>query len=222
MYYNAFWKHNFILINSLIKFFLYMAVPTAHGSSQDRGWIRAAAAGLHHSHSNMGSPTHWAEPTSSWILVRFMTCWATTGTVAMHVEGEVGWGCLGIAASLIPSSPEQVLTYLLLPGILQGTGGLGLCHTSGSSPLSDWADQPPLPWSFLPTFTLAGWGRKVGFFVCFGVFLPFLRAAPAAYGDSWARGLIRAVATSLHHSHSSSGSELCLWPTPQLMATLDP
>ena len=50
----------------------------------------------------------------------------------------------------------------------------------------------------------------------------FSRATPTAYGGSQARGLIRAVATGLHHSHSNTGSELCLPPAPQLMATPDP
>ena len=36
-------------------FFLFMATPAAYGSSQARGWIRATAAGLHHSHSNTRS-----------------------------------------------------------------------------------------------------------------------------------------------------------------------
>ena len=49
-------------------------------------------------------------------------------------------------------------------------------------------------------------------------FLLLFRAAPAAYGDSQARGRIRATAASLHHSHSNSGSELRLQPTPQLTA----
>ena len=57
------------------------------------------------------------------------------------------------------------------------------------------------------------------FFVCF---FAFSWATPAAYGGSQARGLIRAVATSLCQSHSNAGSEPCLQPTPQLMATLDP
>ena len=43
-----------------------------------------------------------------------------------------------------------------------------------------------------------------------------------AYGDSQAKGRIRAVATSLRHSHSSARSEVCLPPTPQLTATPDP
>ena len=44
-------------------------------------------------------------------------------------------------------------------------------------------------------------------------------AAPAAYGDSQARGQIRAVAAGLHHSHSNARSEQQLQPTPQLTAT---
>ena len=54
---------------------------------------------------------------------------------------------------------------------------------------------------------------------------PFLfKAAPMAYGGSQARGLIGAVAASLRHSHSHSntGSEPHLRPTPQLTAMLDP
>jgi len=47
-------------------------------------------------------------------------------------------------------------------------------------------------------------------------------AAPAAYGDSQARGRIGAVAAGLRQSHSNAGSEPCLQPTPQLTATPDP
>ena len=45
---------------------------------------------------------------------------------------------------------------------------------------------------------------------------------PAAHGSSQARGLIKAAAAGLHHSHSNARSELCLQPTLQLTATLDP
>ena len=48
------------------------------------------------------------------------------------------------------------------------------------------------------------------------------RPESTAYGGSQARGPIGAVASSLHHSHSNSGSELRLQPTPQLTAMLDP
>ena len=41
------------------------------------------------------------------------------------------------------------------------------------------------------------------FFFCLCLF----RVAPAACGSSQARGLIGAVAASLHHSHSNSGAE---------------
>ena len=53
-------------------------------------------------------------------------------------------------------------------------------------------------------------------------FFVFSRAAPSAYGGSHARGLIRAVAASLHHSHSNVGSKLHLRPIPKLTATPDP
>ena len=36
-------------------FFLFRAAPVAYGSFQARGWMEAAAARLHHSHSNAGS-----------------------------------------------------------------------------------------------------------------------------------------------------------------------
>ena len=50
----------------------------------------------------------------------------------------------------------------------------------------------------------------------------FSRATPLAYGDTQARGLIEAVATSPRQSHSNAGSELHLQPIPQLMAMPDP
>ena len=56
----------------------------------------------------------------------------------------------------------------------------------------------------------------------FLVFFVFSGAASVAYGGSQARGLIESVATSLHQSHSNSGSKPRLPPTPPLTATLDP
>ena len=46
------------------------------------------------------------------------------------------------------------------------------------------------------------------FFVCV-----FFRAAPTAYGDSQARGWIRAVDAGVRHSHSNMESKPCLWPS---------
>ena len=42
-------------LSEVTLFFLFMAAPTAHGSSQTSGWLRATAASLHHSHSNAWS-----------------------------------------------------------------------------------------------------------------------------------------------------------------------
>ena len=60
-----------------LPFCLFRAAPVAYGGSQARGPVGAAAAGLHHSHSNAGSLTHGArlgiEPATSWFLVRFVS-----------------------------------------------------------------------------------------------------------------------------------------------------
>ena len=60
--------------------------------------------------------------------------------------------------------------------------------------------------------------------VIFYLFIYFclFRAAPTAYQGSQARGPIGAVATGLHHSHSNTGSEPHLRPTPQLTVMPDP
>jgi len=85
------WKITFKYLWVFKNCLLVRATPAAYGGSQARGQIRAAAAGLHHSHSNAGSEpylrpppqlaaspdplTHWArpgiEPASSWTLVSF-------------------------------------------------------------------------------------------------------------------------------------------------------
>ena len=43
---------------SFLSFCLFRAAPVAYGGSQARGPIGAIAAGLHHSHSNVGSKVH--------------------------------------------------------------------------------------------------------------------------------------------------------------------
>ena len=87
------WVGTYHVVKVLGIFFAGAWVATAaYGSSQIRGWIRAAAAGLCHSHSNARSPTmtyitahgntgslthwvrpQWIEPASLWILVGFIT-----------------------------------------------------------------------------------------------------------------------------------------------------
>ena len=73
----------------------------------------------------------------------------------------------------------------------------------------------PLLWCFWPSQTVCCYGNYLFIFFFFG-------AAPTAYGGSQARGLIGAVATSLHQRHSNTGSELRLRPRPQRTATPDP
>ena len=62
-------------------FFLFMATLTACGSSQGRGQIRAAAAGLHRSHSNTRSLTHWLRPG---IKPAFLGTWSWDPTLLSH------------------------------------------------------------------------------------------------------------------------------------------
>ena len=54
------------------------------------------------------------------------------------------------------------------------------------------------------------------------IFFFFFWTSSTAYGSSQARGRVRNAAASLHHSHSNTGSEWHLWPTPQLMSTPEP
>ena len=53
----------YLFIELSISFFLFRATPAANGSFQARCWIRAAAASLHHNHSNARSEPHlWLIP----------------------------------------------------------------------------------------------------------------------------------------------------------------
>ena len=70
----------------------------------------------------------------------------------------------------------------------------------------------------MPPRTLAECGVFIYLFIYFCLFM----AAPEACGSSQARGRIGSVAAGLHHSHSNTGSEPCLWPTSQFTAMLDP
>ena len=63
---------------------------------------------------------------------------------------------------------------------------------------------------------------EIFFFFFFFFFFLLFRASLAAYGGSQARGWIRAAAAGLHHGHSKARSELCLRPTLQVRAMLDP
>ena len=62
--------------------------------------------------------------------------------------------------------------------------------------------------------------------VCFSFFLFLIfglfRAVLVVYVSSQARGPIGATAAGLHHSHSNTGSDPHLRPTPQPTAMPDP
>ena len=61
------------------------------------------------------------------------------------------------------------------------------------------------------------------FYFYFFIFIFLLfRVTLAAYGGSQARSPIGATTAGLHHNHSNIRPELCLRPTPQFTATLDP
>ena len=63
----------------------------------------------------------------------------------------------------------------------------------------------------------AGYRKYSSFF-----FLFLFRATSVTYGNSQARGQIRAAAAYLHHSHSNARSEPHLQPTQQLTVMPDP
>ena len=56
-HYSGEFRMFFFFFFFLFSFLLFRATPTVYRSSQARGWIRAAAAGLHHN-SNAGSKPH--------------------------------------------------------------------------------------------------------------------------------------------------------------------
>ena len=69
-----------------VKSELLSCQPTTQPQQQ---WIWAASANYATTCGNAGSLTHWVkpgiEPTSSWILCGFLTCWATRGTPRSHI-----------------------------------------------------------------------------------------------------------------------------------------
>ena len=54
----SFWAVFFFFVVVVVVVLLFRATPEAYGSSRARGGIRAVAAGLHHSQSNVGSEPH--------------------------------------------------------------------------------------------------------------------------------------------------------------------
>ena len=142
----------FFFLNFFFFLFFLRAAPVAYGSSQARGRIGAAAAGLCHSHSKTGSKPHLPSMLSLW------QCWI-----------------------LNPYPHRHNVRFFFFT---------------------------KLPCSFY-------------LFIYFCLF----RVAPAAYGNSQARGLIRAAAAGLGQTHSNAGSKplsVTYTTGPQLTATPDP
>ena len=70
--------------------FFFRDAPVAYGGSQARGEIEAVAAGLHHSHSNMGSELH-LRPASQ----------LTSTPDPQPTEQDQGWNYILVAPSQI-------------------------------------------------------------------------------------------------------------------------
>ena len=92
------WMHVYVHSYALLSFlpFLFFFLPPRHmevprlgvkselqllAYTAQRPWIQAASVTYSAAHSNARSLMHWViQPTSSWILIGFLTCWATRGT----------------------------------------------------------------------------------------------------------------------------------------------
>ena len=170
-----------------------------------RGRIRAVATGLCHSHSNTRSEhicnLHYnlqqrqiLNPLSE---ARDLTCILMDAT-----QIPFRWATTGIPRFFFFFSMQWILFFRAVSGSQQiwvenTDFQNALCpHTHTTSPLS------------------RSGNTTVHFVFLFFVFLPLLGPLPTAYGGSQARGQIGAVASSLHQSHSSAGSEPRLQPTP--------
>ena len=159
----------------LFIFLLFRAVPVTYGSSQARGQIRAAAASLHHSHSNARSLTYWSragiKPISSWILVRFVTCQATAGTPyfilwKFQLENcpfeELPWWCSGLRIRHCHCCGLDCCCGMgLIPG-----SGTSVCYGCGQE-----KKRKPPPWiEVMNLWCIEGknWSRsfKILFLVC--------------------------------------------------------
>uniref|UniRef100_A0A8D1PF60 RRM domain-containing protein n=1 Tax=Sus scrofa TaxID=9823 RepID=A0A8D1PF60_PIG len=139
----------------------------------------------------------------------------------------VGWGSASNAGS-----GSGLFYFVLIYGSSHGiwkVPGQGLnlshrCHLPHTC--SNAGSFNPLCWARGQTYASSAnrVTAAVAFFFCFVLFSCLFAiswAAPGAYGGSQARGPIGAVAAGLCQSHSNTGSEPRLQPTPQLTATPD-
>ena len=102
-------------------FLLFRATPAACGSSQARGWIGTAAAGLHHSHSNAGSEAClWHHSSQQWWIPERgqgsnpRPHGYLSGSLPLSHDGHSSHGCFW--GKLSTSSPWEAVWYqILLP-----------------------------------------------------------------------------------------------------------
>ena len=135
----------YIDVSTSVFFSVFLGLHPC-GGFQAKGQIRAVAAGLHHSHSNArselclwptpqftgntGSLTHWAwpgiEPTSSRILVRFVT------TELQQELPHMSFHLIGIPFSLLSLGHSDFVK----PNIISMRNGhLLSCLEAGNNPL---------------------------------------------------------------------------------------
>ena len=99
------------------------------------------------------------------------------------------------------------------------------CRVSSSVLLEPHLPICPLPGQFHPKPCHHMYAKDLHFHIFLYFYFYFFclfRATPTAYGGSQARGWIGAVAAGLQHNHSNAECKPWVWPTAQLLATLDP
>ena len=118
--------------------FVFRVTPAAYGSSQARGWIRAAAASLYHSHSNMES-----EPCLRPIprLTAMPDSWPTDWGQGLNLSpvGYVStgpqWKLPDLTFQSQIQDPERISWLWPRRGPLSGSGDLGWAPRPLDSPL---------------------------------------------------------------------------------------
>ena len=130
-----------------------------------------------------------------------MTVWFRGGDVDGHSEGA-----MRMVLSELMSIPE--ILFVTLEKYTEMSYSVRAITVTGNPKVYIWI-------CVLPKYELAYlYFSPVDSFFFFSC---LFRAAPAAYGSSQARGRSGALAATLHHNHSNSGSKPHLQPILQLM-----